>query len=71
MSTEAQKAAKRLHWKKRMQDPEKRAAYLEYQRKYWRLSVADEVGREAAREKNRANLAKRKARKSAATVNQP
>lgn len=53
MSTEAERASKRRYWAKRMQDPEKHAEYLEYQRTYYRENMADPVMREYERQRRR------------------
>lgn len=59
MTTEANKATKRRYWAKRMQDPAKRAEYLEYQRAYYRENMADPVMREYERQRRRENKAKK------------
>ena len=71
MSNEAERAAKRRYWARRMQDPEKRAKYLEYQRQYFRETMADPAAR-LWRNYSRKELAlKAKARNLNENNNQP
>lgn len=59
MTSESEKAAKRRYWAKRMQDPAKRAEYLEYQRTYYRENMADPAMREYERQRRREAKAKK------------
>ncbi len=61
MATEATLAAKRRYWSRRMADPEKHAAYLDYQRRYYREAMSDPVTREYELARRREQKARQRA----------